>query len=377
MVFTCRWGILATGGIASKFAKDLMEDPAKREVDDVKHEIVAIASSTSKDRAEDFVRRMGIDKAHSREINCYGTYEELVENPDVDIVYVATPHSAHYENCKLALEAGKSVLCEKAFTINEPQSAHLIEIAREKKVFLMEAVWTRFFPLCRHLQKILFEDRILGKIHHVISDCCLPFDLDNMPTAHRLLNPDLGGGALLDLGVYALTWIFMIAYNDPDNKLQPPVVTSAMLKNDYTHVDESTNISLVFPKSHVSALANTSIRYRSREDDICRIQGDKGDIIVQWAPFRPTSFTIHLKDHISQDNHADHGLDRDGEKVEFKPPGNGMFYEADECARCIRDGKLESSVMPLEESRQMMVVLDTVRKQNDFTFPEPIEQLYK
>lgn len=142
MVYTCRWGILATGGIASKFAKDLMEDPAKREVDDVRHEIVAIASSTSKDRAEDFVRRMGIDKAHSREINCYGTYEELVENPEVDIVYVATPHSAHYENCKLALEAGKSVLCEKAFTINEPQAAHLIEIAREKKVFMMEAVWT-------------------------------------------------------------------------------------------------------------------------------------------------------------------------------------------------------------------------------------------
>lgn len=375
MVFTCRWGILATGGIASKFAKDLLEDPKSRDVDDIEHKITAVASSTSADKAEDFVHRIGIKEQQTHDIKCYGTYEELAADPNVDIVYVATPHSEHYENCKLVLEGGKAVLCEKAFTINEKQTEHLIKIAKEKKVFLMEAVWTRFFPLCKKLQEMVFKDRILGKIHHVASDCCLPFDLDNMPTKHRLLNPDLGGGALLDLGIYALTWVFMIAYNDPENNHEPPVVSSAMLKNEYTKVDESTNISLVFPKAHISAMANTSIRYRSREDDICRIQGEKGDIIVQWAPFRPTSFSIHLKPKLSEKNHAEHGLDGQEEesRVEIEPPGNGMFYEADECARCLKDGKSESSVMPLEESRQLMVVLDSVRKQNDLVYPEPIE----
>ncbi|CAN6627348.1 hypothetical protein TRVA0_011S01310 [Trichomonascus vanleenenianus] len=368
--FTLRWGILATGGIAAIFTRDLLAVPAARGVTDVKHEIVAIASSTSVERARQFAE----DAGAGDNVECYGTYEELVANPNVDIIYVATPHGMHYENCKLCLEAGKNVLCEKAFTINEPQARHLIEIAREKRVFLMEAVWTRFFPLMRELQRVLFEERILGKIYKIASDCSLAFDPE-LSTQHRLLNPDLGGGALLDLGIYALTWVFVAAYDDPDNQRRAPKVASLMTKHRFTHVDETTVITLRFP-SGVIATASTSMVVRTPEDCVCRISGEKGEITVQWAPFRPESFTIYKREGVTADAVAPGSVPK-GEVREFKLPGHGMFYEADECARCIRDGKLESDIMPLEESRVIMEVMDTVRKQNDFTYPIDLERVYR
>lgn len=366
MTYTCGWGILATGGIASKFSKDLLVDPKSRNVDDVEHKIVAVASSSSSDRAKQFVNDIGVNY----NVDCYGTYEELVNNPNIDIIYVATPHSMHYENCRLALNAGKSVLCEKAFTINEAQANQLISIAKEKNLFLMEAVWTRFFPLCIELQRLLHEEKIIGNIHRVLSDCSSNFDVENTSTAHRLLNPELGGGALLDIGVYALTWIFMIGYNDPRNKLGEPIVSSGMIKNVLTHVDETTNMSLIFENSKTSCIATTSIRANTPKHDVCRIQGDKGEISVQWAPYRPESFTIYM--HDSEGNRAEKGEVRNFEI----PGGMGMYYEADECARCLRDGKVQSDRMPWEEMRVAMAVLDKVRKDNDFNFPDCIEQVY-
>lgn len=134
--FQLKWGILATGGIAEAFTRDLTVDPSTRKRNDIQHVIAAAASSSSADRAKEFLKKVGAPDS----AKAYGSYKELVADKEVDIIYVATPHSHHYQNVRLALEAGKDVLCEKAFTTNAKQAEELIGIAREKKLFLMEAV---------------------------------------------------------------------------------------------------------------------------------------------------------------------------------------------------------------------------------------------
>ena len=171
-----------------------MIDPSTRDVSDIKHTVVAAASSSSADRAKQFLQECKCPSSAKG----YGSYEELVKDKDVDIVYVATPHSHHYQNTMLCLLAGKNVLCEKAFTTNAAQAKKLIETAKEKKLFLMEAVWTRFFPLSVKIRKMI-ESGELGSVHRVIADNSFGEDVEKVwETKHRMVNQDLAGGALLD-----------------------------------------------------------------------------------------------------------------------------------------------------------------------------------
>ena len=178
------------------FTKDLVLDPSTRQVSDVKHTVAAAASSSSVSRAKQFLETCKCPSAKA-----YGSYEELVKDPDIDIIYVATPHSHHYQNTMLCLLNGKHVLCEKAFTVNAAQAKKLVETAKEKNLFLMEAVWTRFFPLSLQIRKMI-EDGKLGSVHRVIADLSFGQDVENTWGAdgakHRMVNMDLAGGALLD-----------------------------------------------------------------------------------------------------------------------------------------------------------------------------------
>ncbi|KAK3079211.1 D-xylose 1-dehydrogenase (NADP(+)), partial [Coniosporium uncinatum] len=217
-----RWGILATGGIAETFTKDLLVDPTTRGVKAIKHAVVAAASSSSKDRAQKFLDTVGAPK----DAKPYGSYKELVADGDVDIVYVATPHSHHYQNTMLCLEAGKNVLCEKAFTVNAEQAKTLAKKAREKNLFLMEAVWTRYFPLSIYVRDLITSKRI-GTIHRVVADNSMALDPENsFPDGkHRMVNPSLAGGALLDLGIYSLTWVYQCLYHtQPASSRKPPTI---------------------------------------------------------------------------------------------------------------------------------------------------------
>ena len=171
-----------------------MIDPSTRDVSDIKHTVVAAASSSSVDRARSFLE----DCKCPSSARAYGSYEELVKNNDVDIIYVATPHSHHYQNTMLCLLAGKNVLCEKSLTTNATQAKKLVETAKEKRLFLMEAVWTRFFPLSIKIRKLL-ESGELGSVHRVIADLSFGEDVEKAwGTKHRMVNMDLAGGALLD-----------------------------------------------------------------------------------------------------------------------------------------------------------------------------------
>ncbi|KAF2754952.1 NAD(P)-binding protein [Pseudovirgaria hyperparasitica] len=370
-VHTVRWGILATGGIARTFTKDLVIDPQTRDVTDIKHQVVAAASSNSSERAEKFLQECGVSGGKA-----YGSYKELVADANIDVVYVATPHSHHYQHARLCLEAGKNVLCEKAFTTNAAQAKILAQLAKKKGLFLMEAVWTRYFPASREIREIVKSGK-LGTVYRVFADVSFGQDVEkDFPPENRMVNMDLAGGVLLDLGIYSLTWVFQILYHCLDPSIRkPPTVVSVMTKYPITGADESTSMVLNFPPHNAHGIATTSIRVdkdpdgKSTAGSPIRIQGTKGEIQILETGgngFRPSTYRIIPKDP--------NDASLQGKDVEHKtPPGHGMFWEADEVARCLRDGKQESEGLPLAESIVIMESMDEVRKQNGLVYPEQIE----
>ncbi|KAF1950363.1 NAD(P)-binding protein [Byssothecium circinans] len=387
---TIRWGILATGGIAKTFTVDLLADPTTRGVKHIKHTVVAAASSSSKDRAQSFLNEV---KAPS-DAKAYGSYEEFVKDANIDIVYIATPHSHHYQNAMLCLEAGKNVLCEKAFTVNAAQARALVDKAKEKNLFLMEAVWTRYFPLSIYVREQITSGRI-GPIARVLADNSMALNPEESfkDGKNRMVNPDLAGGALLDLGIYSLTWVFQTLYlTQPENSRQPPKVIAALKNYEATGAaDETTSIILNFPRSKEAggdahAIATTSLRIATApggndETASIRIQGPLGEIQVFPPAFRPTRTKIILKDGTVEEKHwpqpgpgAGSGwYNGFGSSTNAEGEGHGMFWEADEAATAIVEGRKEGKYESLAESVLIMEVMDEARKQGNLTYPEKIE----
>ena len=336
--------------------------------------MVAAASSSSQSRAQDFLKKVRAPTS----AKAYGSYAELVKDPNVDIIYVATPHSHHFQNAMLCLEAGKHVLCEKPVTVNAAQAKKLVETAKAKNLFLMEAVWTRYFPLSVKIREMVMSGEI-GQVHRVIADISDEKNAEDgsldFGDSHRMVNLDLAGGALLDLGVYALTWNFQILYHCQPNPRETPKVTGVINKYEKTGVDEMTSMILQFPKHKSMGIALTSLRVATDPDGAnnpsaaIRIQGTKGEIQVMGPAYRPTHYRVIMKGSGNT------------EEVECAIPtdparngdGHGMFWEADEAARCVRDGKLESETLSWEESVFIMETMDEVRKQGGLKYSDLIE----
>ncbi|KAF2876378.1 hypothetical protein BDV95DRAFT_625639 [Massariosphaeria phaeospora] len=387
---TIRWGILATGGIAQTFTKDLLVDPTTRGVKHIKHTVVAAASSSSKSRAEQFLK----DTGSPSDAKAYGSYEELVKDGNIDVIYIATPHSHHYQNAMLCLDAGKNVLCEKAFTVNAAQTRALADKAKEKNLFLMEAVWTRYFPLSIYVRGLITSGRI-GPVGRVFADNSIAMNPEESFSdgKHRMVNPDLAGGALLDLGIYSLTWVFQTLYHtQPKDTRQPPKVVAALKSYGPTQAaDETTTMVLSFPRSaeaggEAHAIATTSLRvatlyHEDGEVPGIRIQGPKGEIQVFPPAFRPTHTRLVMKDGTIEDKHWPQP--GPGKGSNFKNgfggaqnpegEGHGMFWEADEAATAIVEGRKEGKYEGLAESILIMEVMDEVRKQGGLVYPEKIE----
>jgi predicted dehydrogenase len=339
-----------------------------------------VASSSSKSSAEKFISEIVTVKQSSpSSCTAYGSYAELVKDPNVDIIYVATPHSHHFQNCMLCLEAGKPVLCEKAFTVNAEQAKILYETAKAKKVFLMEAVWTRYFPLSIAVRNHITSGDI-GEALRVSADLSIGvIPEEEFQVSHRMVNKDLAGGCLLDLGIYSLTWVFQTMWHTLPQVLQkqggkPKVVGTAMTAEPRTGADEMTTMLLEFPKSTPSgmtkahAMATAAMRVTFDPDEknsagpAVRVQGTKGELQVYGPIYRPTRYRLIQKKGDVKD-----------EEFEFPGGGHGMFWEADEAARCWRDGKLESAGMSWDESTLIMEIMDEVRRQGGLTYPEAIE----
>ncbi|KAI5787101.1 dimeric dihydrodiol dehydrogenase [Geopyxis carbonaria] len=364
--YVCRWGILATGWIASEFTRDLLLDPKTRGCTDIVHTVTAVASSTSKAKAAAFITAVGAPASAT----AYDSYADLVADPSCDIIYIATPHSHHFANCLAALNAGKHVVCEKPFTVNAAQFEIVAALAKSKGLFLMEAVWTRFFPLSVAVREMVKSGRV-GEVRKVTAELNLAEDPDvkYADGQHRMVNPALAGGALLDIGLYPLTWVFQTLYHTlpaSEKATSAPSVTGTISRFPGTGVDAENVVVLKFP--HAIGVASSGIRVATDPDErgrtAIRIQGTRGEIRVHHPAYRPLKVTV-----------IPAGKGAEKEVMDFPIPGGGrgMNWQADEAARAVRDGRTECETMPLEESLLVLKAMDTVRALDGFRYPEEIE----
>ncbi len=312
-----RWGILGTGAIARQFVCGLRSLPEA--------EVFAVGSRSEASAAE-FADQRKIPRRHA-------SYEDLVSDPDVDVVYIATPHPFHAENATLCLQTGKAVLCEKPFCVNAAEAERVVKLARERGLFIMEGMWTRFFPLMERVRWLVSEGAV-GEVRMLNVDFGFRADLD---PSSRLFDQRLGGGALLDVGVYCVSFASMV--------LGRPSGFAGLPHLGETGVDEQASVIL---EHEGGRLANLSIGIRTTTPQEATIIGTEGYVRIHAPWWRPESMTI------SRPGTED-------ETVEAPVSGNGFNYEAAEVMRCIEEGKTESDVMPLDETISVMRTMDGIR----------------
>ncbi|KAJ3517737.1 hypothetical protein NLJ89_g294 [Agrocybe chaxingu] len=361
--FEFRWGIISTGAIATAFVKgyDTIQDEthnsskSSRDAHDVIHKVAAVGSR-SVEKAQEFIDKLtGGDKS----IKAFGTYDEVYADKDVDAVYIGTPHAYHYENALAAIKAGKNVLCEKPITCNTAELKSLLAAAKEHNVFFMEAVWTRFQPLSLEVKRIA-EEGTLGLPVLLQADLSGDFNIYNIPATHRILDPALGGGALLDLGPYPLFWAILALYENPaNNKTQPTNIKGSMIKTPITDVDSNVvfNVSFCAAKLSAQASLSCSITLDPIEPGVA-IRFERGNILIHTPIYCPKSFTVQYKGKNGR-------IDRE-EKRLFQYVGGGWHFQADEVARCVRDGKKESEHWGHDKSLLEMTIFDEVFPASSF-----------
>ena len=321
-----RWGILGTGTIAKKLAEALQVLPDA--------ELVAVGSRAA-DTAKKFAKAFHVSHQHP-------SYEKLANDPDIDIVYIATPHPFHMENNILCLNAGKAVLCEKPFEINANRARQMINLAREKKLFLMEAMWTRFLPIIAQVREWL-QQELIGPVRMLHAD--FGFTGDWQPQ-HRLFNPQLAGGALLDIGVYTVSLASMVFG-------QPPEKITSLAHIGQTGVDEQSAMILRYDEGQL-AILSCAVKTQTPQQTL--IAGIKGMIRIHSPFWSATTATISIKGKKNQ-------------TVKFPHECNGFEYEANEVMQCLRAEKLESSIMSLDETLEIVKTMDEIREQWSLKYP--------
>jgi len=316
---TFNWAILGCGKIASKFASDLKTLPQAR---------LCAAASRSKEKAEAFANRFGFLKA-------YGSYEEMAADPEVDIVYIATPPSHHHEHALLCIRHGMAVLVEKAFALTAGQALEMVAAARARNLFLMEAFWTILQPAYTRALSVL-NSGLLGEARMMRSEFCFysPYDADT-----RLYNPSLGGGSLLDIGIYPVFWARQIFGVPSDIQVSAKLAPSG--------ADQSLAMTFIYPDGRIAQLTSS---FEVCSDTQTEIWCEKGFIRIKRTDPHSMSVTVNIK-----------GVSEETEMFRFDHQF-GLFLEAQHVMDCLSRGLTESPVLPLSFTVQQMELLDRIRE---------------
>lgn len=316
--------ILGAGKIAETMARTIQG------LEDVNAYAVA---SRDLGKAKEFANKYGFEKA-------YGSYEEMLADPQIGLIYVATPHSHHYDHCKLCIEAAKPVLCEKAFTANAQQAEELMNLAKEKKVFITEAIWTRYMPFLNTIKEVLASG-IIGRPCLLTGN--LGYTLDSVP---RMQDPALAGGSLLDLGVYAINFASMI-FGDEVEKM-----TSVCTYTE-TGVDEQNSITLIFKDGRMAVLNSTMMGMSDRKGII---YGSKGFIVIE-------NINNYESMKVFDSEYR--------EVASYQRPDQitGYEYEVIASKKALEEGRLECDEMPHKETIRVMKVMDTLRNEWGVRYP--------
>ena len=323
---TIRWGILGTGKIAHKFAEALEVVPDAE---------LSAVGSRAQGTADAFGDEFEVPRRHA-------SYTALAEDPEVDAIYVSTPHPMHCRDTLLCLNADKPVLCEKPFALNAREAETMVRCARDRDLFLMEAMWTRFLPAIAQVRQWLADDAI-GEVRNMMAD--FGFRAGFNPEG-RLLNPELGGGALLDIGVYVVSLASMVYGRQPDR-------VAALADIGATGVDEQTTMAFRYDSGAMAAL---TCAVRTNTPGAVSILGTRGNIRIPTPFYDAYAVTLNA----------------DGEEpVTIEPARveNGFKYEIEEAGRCLREGRRESATLPLDETLAIMRTLDAVRAEVGLKYP--------
>lgn len=362
---TYRWGILGAGRVARDFAQGLHALP---------NATVAAVASRTLTTANNFTSEVAVERVHA-------SYLDLVNDPTIDIIYVSTPHHRHVEDCSLCLNHGKAVLCEKPFALNAGQARAMIELARAKNLFLMEAMWMRFIPTIRKVRELLSRGTI-GEARMLQADFGYPVAYD---PANRFFDPAQGGGALLDRGVYAVSLAYFL-FGQPETVSGQATLTPS-------GVDEQCSIAMTFSDKRQAVLAASLSGLSSNSAEII---GTHGKIHIHAPFYCPQKISVtryspspapsasappgaSLKQRLVQMAKSNKLARR--AYIELGPllkrshsmvqlvEGNGYNYEAAEVMRCLDAGLAESPLMPLDETAHIMETLDTLRASWGLTYP--------
>jgi predicted dehydrogenase len=324
-----KFGIIGAGRIAETFANSL---------NGIDEGILYAVASRNKEKANAFKEKFNVEKA-------YDSYQAMYEDPALDCVYVATPHGLHYEQMLEILDYKKHILCEKAFTLNHKQAEHVFKKAKEQGVFVMEAMWTRFLPTIQGVMGHVIEGTI-GEITHL--DATFSFEGNRSPD-DRLYNKELGGGALLDIGIYPITLANLV--------LGPPAIVDAHATLHKTGVDYYETIMYEYENG---AVATLKAGFNEDAPRVAMIYGTKGKIHIPnfWSA---EEAYVYDKD----DNLIEH--------IKYKHPVNGFEYEIKEVISCIEENRLESNIMPHETTIRILKQMDSLRKKWGIVYPQEVK----
>ena len=309
------WGILGTGKMALQFLDGLKT---------VEEAGILAIGSNNLSRAEDLGSKFNIPRA-------YGSYDEVLEDEAVDIVYIATLNHTHFDLIKSALENGKHVLCEKPFTLDAEEAEIVIRLAQRKKLFLMEDLWTRFITSIRHCMQLL-DAGAIGEIKMITCDFGSRVD----KKVQRLFSKDLGGGVLYDRGIYCLSLIQRV--------FGSPIHLQAAMNQSDTEVDEQVGAIMTFTEGRMAVMASSIRTFTNKE---IHFFGTDGRITIESPFYFPKQIKLTKGDQV--------------EVIPFDLKENGFIYEIEEVMQCLQQGKLESNIMPLQDTLMVMKIMDGIR----------------
>lgn len=364
---TCRWGIITTGLISSWFVADLdMPRPSAK----AHHIIQAIGSSTL-EKGKAFAAKY--IKHGTTQPSIYGSYDEVYKDPSVDCIYIGSPHSFHKRDMLAAIAHGKNILCEKAFTINAREAREVFAAAAKAGVYVHEAMWLRHRPLVSDLRRMLYEEKVIGEVFRATSEFQMYLDIGGLEEGSRYKQVGLGAGTLLDIGIYALTWLLIAleddlpASGDGDEKdAEKPRIMAAQDFRD--GVEVTTSAILHWKKAgRQGVMQSTTERRNGKHKVVATIDGTEGFVEVEGgAPSHPKSFTVYPK-------WAEGEGKPEGRKYDYEQAWQGFVYEADNTALDIARGRKESEIMPWRETVRVMEIMDEIRRQGGTIYPQDQE----
>lgn len=320
---TINFGIFATGSIAEKFTTVCSYVEGVRALG---------VASRSFEKAQAFAQKTGVPKS-------YGSYEELAKDSDIHAIYIATPHPMHFENCMLALQNGKHVLCEKSMVMTRKEAVTLFDYAKSQGLFIMEAMWSRFLPNIITAKRWI-DEGVIGKIHFI--DSILSFSVGDIDAGHRLVDPSLGGGSLYDLGVYTVEITSYLAGANP--------IAYAGFHTDYCKGTDATAAIAVKYPNNILATMRTGLVVNTRE--VLTVVGEKGRIEIE-RPHFANDIRLYIGNHLTEEVHMDYDLPR------------GHSWQLAAVRDYIREGVTESPVVPYADTIATIEMLETLKKSFD------------